>query len=127
MGPYASLAGRRSVESPPAYQEEQVVSAATTNRLRLFIHLPIIEVNKSFELYEIFVLLVFSTAGNIGLRYAPIPAFLTVGKDRQTFMELSVRSTSLSRSIGLRLLTEQSNIPKEFYENLRNGAIPTRP
>ncbi len=72
-----------------AYQEAQVVSAATKNGLRLFIHLPIIEVTQSFELYEIFVLPVFSTAGNIGLRYAPIPAFLAVGMDRQTFMELT--------------------------------------
>ena len=72
-----------------AYQEAQVVAAATTNGLGLFIHLPIIEVTKYFELYETFVLPVFSMAGNNGLRYAPIPAFLAVGIDRQTFMELT--------------------------------------
>ena len=72
-----------------AYQEAQVVSAVTANGLRLSIHLPIIEVTKSFDLYEIFVLPVFSTAGNIGLRYAPIPEFLAVGIERQTFIELT--------------------------------------
>ncbi|XP_057367096.2 uncharacterized protein LOC130688124 [Daphnia carinata] len=72
-----------------AYQEARVVVAATTNGLRLFIHLPIIEITKTFELYRTFVLPVFSAAGNAGLHYAPIPAFLVVGRDRQTFIELT--------------------------------------
>jgi hypothetical protein len=42
-----------------AYQEAQVVSAAATHDLRLFIHLPVIEVTRNFELYETFVLPVF--------------------------------------------------------------------
>jgi len=72
-----------------AYQKAQVVSAATTNGLRLFIHLPIIEVTKSFELYETFVLPHLARLETLGLRYAPIPAFLDVGIDRQSFMELT--------------------------------------
>ncbi len=59
-----------------AYQEAQVVSAATTHSLRLFIHFPVIEVTRNFELYETFVLPVFSATGNSGLQYANIPAFL---------------------------------------------------
>ena len=49
----------------------------------------IIEVTKSFELFKIFVLPVFSAAGNFGLHYAPLPEFLAVGEDRQIFMELT--------------------------------------
>ena len=71
------------------YQEARVVSAATQSGVRLFIHLPIIEVTKSFELFKIFVLPVFSAAGNFGLHYAPLPEFLAVGEDRQIFMELT--------------------------------------
>jgi hypothetical protein len=33
------------------YQEARVISAATQSVVRLFIHLPIIEVTKSFELF----------------------------------------------------------------------------
>ena len=72
-----------------AYQEAQVVSAATTHGLRLFIHLPVIEVTRNFELYETFVLPVFGATGEFGLQYANIPAFLAVDMDRQTFIELS--------------------------------------
>jgi hypothetical protein len=72
-----------------AYQEAQVVSAATTHGLRLFIHLPVIEVTRNFELYETFVLPVFGATGDFGLQYANIPAFLAVDMDRQTFIELS--------------------------------------
>jgi hypothetical protein len=71
------------------YWEARVVSAATQSGVRLFIHLPIIEVTKSFELFKIFVLPVFSAAGNFGLHYAPLPEFLAVGEDRQIFMELT--------------------------------------
>ena len=79
------------------YQEERVVSAATQSGVRLFIHLPIIEVTKSFQLFKIFVLPLFSAAGNFGLHYAgnfglhyaPVPEFLAVGEDRQIFMELT--------------------------------------
>ena len=71
------------------YQEARVVSAATQSGVRLFIHLPIIEVTKSFELFKIFVLPVYSAAGNFGLHYAPLPEFLAVGEDRQIFMELT--------------------------------------
>ncbi|XP_057379621.1 uncharacterized protein LOC130701715 [Daphnia carinata] len=57
-----------------AYQEARVVVAATTNGLRLFIHLPIIEIiTKTFELYRTLVLPVFSAAG----------------RDQQTFIELT--------------------------------------
>ena len=52
---------------------------------------------ESFELYEIFALPVFSKAGNIGLRYAQIPAFLVVGKNHQTFMELTEYEVRVSQ------------------------------
>ena len=72
-----------------AYQEAQVVTAATAHGLRLFIHFPVIEVTKNFELYETFVLPVFRATGDFGLQYANISAFLAVDMDRQTFIELS--------------------------------------
>jgi hypothetical protein len=59
-----------------------VISAATQSGVRLFFHLAIIEVTKSFELFQIFVLPVFSASGNFGLQYAPLPEFLAIGEDR---------------------------------------------
>jgi hypothetical protein len=58
-----------------AYREAQVVSAATKNGLRLFIHLPIIEVTQSFELYEIFVCLYSARPGILGYAMRQYPDF----------------------------------------------------
>ena len=66
-----------------------MISAATQSGVRFFIHLPIIEVTKSFELFQIFVLPVFSASGNFGLHYATLPEFLAIRDDRQIFMELT--------------------------------------
>ncbi|KAK4028183.1 hypothetical protein OUZ56_017445 [Daphnia magna] len=48
-----------------------------------------IEFEKTFELYEIFVLPVHDAEGGIGLRHSSLPQFLAVAGDQQTFIELS--------------------------------------
>lgn len=40
-----------------------------------------------FELFQIFLLPVFSASGNFSLHCAPMPEFLAVGKVRQTELE----------------------------------------
>ncbi|KAK4006371.1 hypothetical protein OUZ56_011524 [Daphnia magna] len=62
-----------------AYQEANVVTASTEN----------VEFEKTFELYEIFVLPVYDAEGGVGLRHSSLPQFLAVAGDQQTFIELT--------------------------------------
>ncbi|KZS10327.1 Uncharacterized protein APZ42_025244 [Daphnia magna] len=72
-----------------AYQEANVVTAFTENGLKLFIHFPIVEFEKTFELYQIVVLPVYDAEGGVGLRHSSLPQILAVAGDQQTFIELT--------------------------------------
>ncbi|KAK4013608.1 hypothetical protein OUZ56_026161 [Daphnia magna] len=48
-----------------------------------------IEFEKTFELYEIFVLPVYDAEGGVELRHSSLPQFLAVAGDQQTFIELT--------------------------------------
>lgn len=72
-----------------AYQEAQVVTAAHSQGLRLFVHFPVFEVEHAFQLYRVASLPVSNTAGTLGVSHTPLPSFLAVAHDQQTFLELS--------------------------------------
>lgn len=78
-----------------AYQEARVLSAVTDAGVKLFVHLSMIEIERMFELYQTLVLPVYSASENIGVQYTPLPPFLAVDADRQTFVELSTDEARL--------------------------------
>lgn len=77
-----------------AYQEARVISAVKISGIRLFVHLLVIENEGTFELFQTCVP-VYSASESIGAQYTPLHAFLAVGADRQTFVELSTDEASL--------------------------------
>lgn len=62
------------------------MTESTETGLKLFIHFPIVEFKKTFELYEIFVLPVYDAKSGVGLRHSSLPQYLAVAGDQQTFI-----------------------------------------
>lgn len=72
-----------------AFQSAKVVAAAVGGGIRMFIHLPVFEFRLSFSVYSVISLPRVIGNASRAIRYFPLPAFLAVSSDRQTFLELS--------------------------------------
>ncbi|KAI9555960.1 hypothetical protein GHT06_018513 [Daphnia sinensis] len=71
------------------YKDAKVAVAAVENNLRIFIHLPVFEFPFGLTLYEVISLPRPTKNATQGAQFHPLPAFLAVANDRQTFIELS--------------------------------------
>ena len=72
-----------------AYQDARVAAAAIQMGLRIFIHLPVYEFPLTFSLYRVISLPKSIKNGTWAGRYEPLPDYLAISSDRQSFLELS--------------------------------------
>ncbi len=66
-----------------------MAAAASPTGLRIFIHLPVFEFSLTFLLFRVTSLPRAVGNGTLGARFHPLPDYLAVSIDRQTFMELT--------------------------------------
>ncbi|KAK4045697.1 hypothetical protein OUZ56_033559 [Daphnia magna] len=72
-----------------AYQSARVVAAAVEGGIRLFIHFPVFEFRLSFSVYRVISLPRVMENVTRAIRYSPLPEYMAVALDRQTFLKLS--------------------------------------
>ena len=71
------------------YKDARAAAAASPTGLRIFIHLPVFEFPLNFLLFRVTNLPKVVGNDTLGARFHPLPDYLAVSMDRQTFIELT--------------------------------------
>ena len=100
-----------------------MVTAAFTEGLRLFIHLPVYEFGRAFELYEVSSIPVYVGALQTALAFEGLPRFLAVSRDRQTFLELETRDVERCKGVGDLICPVRKAISRKYQRRSCAAAL----